>query len=44
MVYTSWTNKSYPAMADLGGWKYYSPLKRRIDTSDFQKIRLCTIG
>ncbi len=29
---------------DLGGWKSYSSMKRQFDTSDFQKIRLCTIG
>ena len=28
----------------LGGWKYYSGLKKQIDSTDLRKIRLCTIG
>ncbi|MCX6281955.1 MAG: chitobiase/beta-hexosaminidase C-terminal domain-containing protein [Bacteroidetes bacterium] len=29
---------------NLGGWKYFPDLKKRIDTSRLNKIRLCTIG
>jgi len=28
----------------LGGWKYYTSLKNRLDTSNLGKIRLCTVG
>jgi len=28
---------------DLGGWQYFPELKKRIDTSHLQKIRLCTV-
>ena len=28
---------------DLGGWPYFPELKKRVDTSHLQKIRLCTV-
>ena len=28
---------------DLGGWKYFSSLKQKLDTADLSRIRLCTI-